>query len=155
MALGSTQPLTEMSTRCISWSKGGRCVRLTTLPLSCAVVTKFGNLNFLEPSGPLQACNGTALPFYDSYTALRPEWNETALRHAGNTSVEEHTLSVLAVHLTKRWRKYHLSHVVGKWTDQLVGHQWHHNTRLRKNDFGSCFRQFHEDYQYPINAIFL
>jgi hypothetical protein len=22
-----------------------------------------GNLNFLEPSGPLQACNGTALPF--------------------------------------------------------------------------------------------
>jgi hypothetical protein len=25
---------------------------------------KCGNLNFLEPSGPLQACNGTALPFY-------------------------------------------------------------------------------------------
>jgi len=23
---------------------------------------KFGNLNYLEPSGPLQACNGTALP---------------------------------------------------------------------------------------------
>jgi len=23
-----------------------------------------GNLNFLETSGPLQACNGTALPFY-------------------------------------------------------------------------------------------
>ena len=29
---------------------------------SCAVVTKAGNLNFLEPSGPLQACNWTALP---------------------------------------------------------------------------------------------
>jgi len=41
--------------------KGGRCVRLTTLPPSCAVVTKSGNLNFLEPSGPLQACNGTDL----------------------------------------------------------------------------------------------
>ena len=41
--------------------KGGRCVRLTTLPQSCAFVTKSGNLNFLEPSGPLQACNGTAL----------------------------------------------------------------------------------------------
>jgi len=41
--------------------KGGRCVRLTTLPPSCAVVMKSGNLNFLEPSGPLQACNGTAL----------------------------------------------------------------------------------------------
>jgi hypothetical protein len=24
---------------------------------------KSGNLNFLEPSGPLQACNGTALRF--------------------------------------------------------------------------------------------
>ena len=42
--------------------KGGRCVRLTTLPPSCAVVTKSGNLNFLEASGPVQACNGTALP---------------------------------------------------------------------------------------------
>ena len=42
--------------------KGGWCVRLTTLP-SCAVVTKSGNLNFLEPSGPLQACNGPTLPF--------------------------------------------------------------------------------------------
>jgi hypothetical protein len=24
---------------------------------------KSGNLNFLEPFGPIQACNGTALPF--------------------------------------------------------------------------------------------
>jgi len=40
--------------------KSGRCVRPTTLPPSCAVVTKSGKLNFLEPSGPLQACNGTA-----------------------------------------------------------------------------------------------
>jgi hypothetical protein len=62
MALGSTQPLTEMSTRSISWGKGGRCVRLTNLPPSCAVVKKSGNLNFLETSGPLQACNGAALP---------------------------------------------------------------------------------------------
>jgi hypothetical protein len=31
---------------------------LTTLPPSCAVVMKSGNLNFLEPSGPRQACNG-------------------------------------------------------------------------------------------------
>ena len=43
--------------------KGGRCVRLTTVSPSC-VVTKFGNLNFLEPSGPVEACNGTALPAY-------------------------------------------------------------------------------------------
>jgi len=40
--------------------KGSRCIRPTTLPPSCAVVMKSGNLNFLEPSGPFQACNGTA-----------------------------------------------------------------------------------------------
>ena len=34
------------------------------LPPSCAVITKSGNLNFLEPSGPLQACNGTDLPLH-------------------------------------------------------------------------------------------
>ena len=28
---------------------------------------KSGNLNFLEPSGPLQACNETALPLLISY----------------------------------------------------------------------------------------
>jgi len=32
------------------------------LPPSCAVVTKSGNLNFVEPSGPVRVCNGTALP---------------------------------------------------------------------------------------------
>ena len=43
--------------------KGGRCLRLTTIPPSCAVVMKSGNLYFVEPTGPVQACNGTALPF--------------------------------------------------------------------------------------------
>jgi hypothetical protein len=61
MALGSTQPLREMSTKSTSWGKRGRCVGLTTLPPSCAVVMKSGNLNFLEPSGPPQVCNRTAL----------------------------------------------------------------------------------------------
>jgi hypothetical protein len=42
--------------------KGGRCLRLTNVPLSRAVVMKSGNLKFLEPSRPPQACNGTALP---------------------------------------------------------------------------------------------
>jgi len=62
MALGSTQPLTEMSTSYISWGKGGRWLRPTTLPPSCAAVMKSRNSNFLEPSGPLQACNGTVVP---------------------------------------------------------------------------------------------
>ena len=37
--------------------------KVDNLPPSCALVTKSGSLNFLEPSGPVQACNGTALPF--------------------------------------------------------------------------------------------
>ena len=35
---------------------------LTTLPPSCAVVMKSRNLYFPEPSGPLEAWNGTDLP---------------------------------------------------------------------------------------------
>ena len=37
---------------------------ICTLPPSCAVVMKSGSLNFLEPSGPIQACNGTAFTLY-------------------------------------------------------------------------------------------
>jgi hypothetical protein len=66
-------PLTEMSTRCIPWGKGGRCVRLTTLPPSCAVFMKSGNLNLLETCGPLQACNGTALPLLFDVVTSRIE----------------------------------------------------------------------------------
>ena len=63
MALGLTQPLTEMSTRNISGAKGGRCVTLTTIPPSCAKCLEIWNLKLLEPSGPVQVCNGTVLPF--------------------------------------------------------------------------------------------
>jgi hypothetical protein len=58
---GRLKPLTEMSTRIISWGKGDRCVGLTTLP-PCAHVLKSGSLNFLDPSGPVKTCNGIALP---------------------------------------------------------------------------------------------
>ena len=62
VVLRSTQPLTEINTRSISvGEKRGRCVRLKTLPPSCAVVMKSGSRNFLEPSGPVQASNGTGL----------------------------------------------------------------------------------------------
>jgi len=99
------------------------------------------------------------LGIYDSDTAWRPDWNEAAFRHAGNTSVvlfvEEHSLRVLAVHLAKRWLKHHLSDVAGKCTDQSVGHQWHHTTLLRKSDVSNCFRQFHVDYHDLTNGNFL
>jgi len=41
------------------------------LPPFCAVVTKSGSLNFLEHSGPVQACNGTALSLLQSVWILR------------------------------------------------------------------------------------
>ena len=63
MALRSTQPLTEMSTGVFPGGKGGRCVGLTTLPhLHVPIVLKSVSLNILEPSGPVQACNGIVLP---------------------------------------------------------------------------------------------
>jgi len=34
------------------------------------ILCQSGNPNFLEPSGPLQACNGTALPFAVSYAKV-------------------------------------------------------------------------------------
>ena len=46
-------------------------LKADNLPPSCAVVTKSGNLNSLEPSGPVQACNGTALPCKGEQTASR------------------------------------------------------------------------------------
>ena len=65
MSLRSRQPVTAMSTRNIFWgSKGGRGIRLKTLPPSCA-----DYLEIWEPqsSGTLrayQACTGMDLPFF-------------------------------------------------------------------------------------------
>ena len=62
MVLGSSQPLTEMSTRNISWGgKGGRCLGLTTLPPSCAECHEIW-----EPytSWNPQAGTGIVLPLY-------------------------------------------------------------------------------------------
>jgi hypothetical protein len=72
MVLGLTQPLTEMSTRNIFWGgKGGRCIVLTNSHLQVPIVLKSGILILMEPSGPVQACNGMAL----SFTCLHLEWN--------------------------------------------------------------------------------
>ena len=63
MALESTQPLTEMSTRNISWGvKAAGAYGWQPYHLRVPIVLKFGSLSLLEPSGPPQACNGIALP---------------------------------------------------------------------------------------------
>jgi hypothetical protein len=52
MALGSTQPLGQMSTRDVPGGKGGRCVRLTTYQHRVLMSRNLGALTLLDPSGP-------------------------------------------------------------------------------------------------------
>jgi len=86
--------------------KSGRCVRLTTLPPFWAIVTKSGNLNFLEPSGYLWPLMGLiyilssseqffsilwvltlSQPGYEYYCVLmgRPVTSADRLQRSGST----------------------------------------------------------------------
>jgi hypothetical protein len=64
MALGLTQHLTEMSTRNISWGlKAAGAYGRQPYHLHVPIVLKSGSPNLLEPSEPVQACNGIALTY--------------------------------------------------------------------------------------------
>jgi hypothetical protein len=66
MALGLTQPLTEISTRNIYWGvKEAGAWGWQLYHFHVPIVLKSGILDHLEPSGVVQACNGTALPLLD------------------------------------------------------------------------------------------
>jgi hypothetical protein len=79
LALGLTQPLTEMSTGNISWGgKGGRCVGFTTLSPSrvdCLEISE------PQPPGILRACPGIfylsdIVPFMET-AGMRINYNKT------------------------------------------------------------------------------
>jgi hypothetical protein len=64
VALGSTQPLTEMSTRRISWGvNAAGAYGWQPYHLPVLLSWHLGTLTSWNPLGALQACNGTALPF--------------------------------------------------------------------------------------------
>ena len=64
--------------------------------VGCAVVTKSGNLNFLEPSGPLQACNGTDLPLPLSFNQKVREiiWKKVGGGGGGEKTLEGNVVSL-------------------------------------------------------------
>jgi hypothetical protein len=66
MALGLTQPLTEMNTRKIPRAvKGGERLRLAALPPSASRLSRrCGSLDLSHPCGPSRPVTGTALLFF-------------------------------------------------------------------------------------------
>ena len=74
MALGSTQPLVKTSTRNISGGKGGRYVRLTTSPPSCA---EFHEIWEPKPPGTLWATLGLLRGSFTFYEETFIFLNET------------------------------------------------------------------------------
>jgi len=71
MDLVLTLTLTEMGTSVSFGGKGGRCIGLTTLPLSCADCLEILALQPLERSGSVQACIGIAFCYTDQCAGLQ------------------------------------------------------------------------------------
>ena len=87
VAPGSTQPLTEMSTKNISWEvKLAGALGWQPYHLHVPIVMKSESLHHLETSGPVQACTGIVLPLL--YQLSYPGFLKCSLlfpwKHTGN-----------------------------------------------------------------------
>ena len=96
MALRLTQPLTEMSTRNISWEvKAAGVYGWKPYQLHVPIVLKSGSFKLLETSGSVKACNVTALPF--TWYSMSARWlkliltdaKKSIFAHIQGISVEE------------------------------------------------------------------
>ena len=118
MAIGSTQPLTETSTRNISW--GVKAAGVWGWQHWLFHVPSFlnsGSLNLLEPSRPVQTCSGISLPLLFSYSLrLHESW---CCRDIVKARITLHVYSVPAILGAKhvKW-SYHISCQV--WCKLLV-----------------------------------
>ena len=92
MALGSTRPLTEMSTRNICWGgKFGRCVGVTTLPPSCANCLEIWER---QPPGILRACARLQWDCFTFYCAeyckgMNIQWYHSLMLTVATVQVEQ------------------------------------------------------------------
>ena len=99
------------------------------LPPSCALVTKSVNINFLEQSGNLRACNGTALPFL-----LQLHIHQVILLISLNVQEHKYDCDVLKVEL-KTGFEYTLlpTDVLLRASGMFrVGTGWGENTSMRE-----------------------
>jgi hypothetical protein len=78
MALGSTQPLAEMSTGNFLGGKGGWCEGLTTLELSCANCMEIWEP---QPPGTLRSCPGQYRDWFTFYLHLKLEILKPLKKH--------------------------------------------------------------------------
>ena len=105
ISLGLSHPLTKMCTRNISCGvKAAGAYGWQIYHLHVPIVLKSGSLKLLEPSGPVQACNGIALPFCLYLCSSLTTWDKRISFHLP----KKFTWVKITVHGDGRWSVWNL-----------------------------------------------